>query len=158
MIPVLCVVGRSGVGKTTLLEGLLEQLGSLGLAVGLVKHTHHHLELDREGSDTQRLRRAGARRVVLTGPGAAALFVPAEEELTPRQAAELASWGCDLVLLEGFKSADLPRLEVVRAGEPVLAAGQAWLTVSDRPLEDRRWLGLERLEELAGLIQREILP
>lgn len=151
MTPALCVVGRSGAGKTTLLEALVPRLQAGGLRVGVVKHTHHRLEHDREGSDTSRL--GQAQRVVLTGPGGTVLF---GVELGAREATELAGRGCDLVLLEGFKSADLPRLEVVRGQEPVLAPGEAWLTLSDRPLEDRAWLGLDRLEELAVRIRTEL--
>lgn len=151
-VPAVCVVGRSGVGKTTLIEALVKVLRQRGVTVGLVKHTHHHLALETSGSDSHRLAATGAPQVVLSGPGLTAVFRGEGQEIDATEAVRLASPGCALVLVEGFKSAGLPRVEVVRGGEPVLLPGEARVTMSDRPLHDRQWLALHQVQELADRI------
>ena len=61
---VVCFAGASGVGKTTLIEGMIPAMKALGLRVSVVKHAHHELEIDHPGKDTHRHREAGAFEVV----------------------------------------------------------------------------------------------
>jgi molybdopterin-guanine dinucleotide biosynthesis protein B len=111
----LAIVGTSGSGKTTLLERLIPALERRGVSVAAIKHSHHDA-FDRQGSDTARLRAAGARAVLIEGPGQFALFGPrrgSAVRLLPR---------VDLVLLEGFKSAAVQKVEVHRGAGPLLCA------------------------------------
>jgi molybdopterin-guanine dinucleotide biosynthesis protein B len=115
--------GWSGSGKTTLIEQLIPVLVARGLAVALVKHAHHDFDIDRPGKDSYRHRKAGAREVLVTSSARWALMheLGGAPELTLADA--LATLGpCDLVLVEGFKSAPLPKLEVYRpaVGKPLL--------------------------------------
>jgi len=118
------IAGHSGMGKTTLLERLIPELGSRGLVVSLIKHSHKDIEIDRPGKDSFRLREAGCMEVMLLGDRRWALMhelrgaaEPALDYLLSRLQA------CDLVLIEGFKSGDFPKLEIWRAelGRPMLA-------------------------------------
>ena len=117
------IAGRSGMGKTTLLERLVPELKRRGLRVSLIKHSHKDIEIDRPGKDSWRLREAGCHEVLLLGERRWALMhelrgggEPSLDELLPRLT------GCELVLVEGFKGGDFPKLEVWRAepGKPPL--------------------------------------
>jgi molybdopterin-guanine dinucleotide biosynthesis protein B len=103
-------------GKTTLLERLLPELRARGLLVSLIKHSHKELDIDRPGKDSYRLREAGCQEVLLTGKRRWALMHELKEDAEPSLAYLLSKLqACDLVLIEGFKQGDYPKLEVWRA-------------------------------------------
>lgn len=105
------IVGASGSGKTTLIEALIPRLIARGLTVATVKLTHHDLDLDHKGKDSRRHREAGAGQVALIGPRRAQVFF--ERPMTLDDAlARLEP--CDLVLVEGFIDAAIPKIEVHR--------------------------------------------
>jgi molybdopterin-guanine dinucleotide biosynthesis protein B len=117
---VLGLLGWSGSGKTTLLTRLLPLFIARGLSVSTVKHAHSGFDLDQPGKDSFRHRAAGAREVMIaSGTRWALLHELAGAE--PELAALLQRLSpVDLVLVEGFKSAPHPKIEVYRA-----ALGQA---------------------------------
>lgn len=110
---VLAISGVHNSGKTTLLEKLLPQLRKRGLKVGVIKHDGHDFAPDVPGTDSFRLRQAGAEGVA-TFSGSRYLLT---EELRLTEQDLLAVFerhGYDLVFLEGFKSSGWPKIEVVR--------------------------------------------
>ncbi|MDO9113036.1 MAG: molybdopterin-guanine dinucleotide biosynthesis protein B [Polaromonas sp.] len=119
---VVAFAGYSGSGKTTLVESLIPALKLRGLRVSVVKHAHHSFDIDQPGKDTYRHRQAGAFEVVVASDKRLALIREFEQ---PRALsvhhliAELYE-GVDWVLVEGFKSSDLLKVEVWRAdsGKP----------------------------------------
>ncbi len=112
------IAGRSGMGKTTLLERLVPELGSRGFVVSLIKHSHKPIEIDRPGKDSYRLREAGCQEVLLLGDGRWALMHELRGDAEPALDYLLSRLQrCDIVLVEGFKSGDFPKLEVWRAAE-----------------------------------------
>ena len=108
--------GWSGSGKTTLVEQLIPQLRAKGLVVSLVKHAHHEFDIDQPGKDSHRHREAGCQEVLVTSAMRWALMheLRGAPELSLDAALARLS-PCDLVLVEGFKSAAIPKLEVYRA-------------------------------------------
>ncbi len=121
---VLGIVGWSGSGKTSLLIAMIQQLKARGLAVSTIKHAHHALELDRPGKDSYRHRHAGAEETILANAARFALFCEHRDKPEPDLGDLLARLApVDLVLVEGFKSYDFPKLEVYR---PVLGRPALW--------------------------------
>jgi molybdopterin-guanine dinucleotide biosynthesis protein B len=118
--------GWSGSGKTTLIEQLIPRFVGRGLSVSLVKHAHHEFDLDQPGKDSFRHREAGCREVLVTSAVRWALQheLRGEPELSLDAALQQLS-PCDVVLVEGFKAAAIPKLEVYRAsvGKPLLHPG-----------------------------------
>ncbi len=110
--------GYSGSGKTTLVEALIPRLRLRGLRVSVVKHAHHDFDIDHPGKDTARHRAAGAFEVVVASDQRLALMrefeVPAQLSVH-HLIAELYD-GVDWVLVEGFKSSDVLKIEVWRPG------------------------------------------
>ena len=124
---VLGFAGYSGSGKTTLIESLMPRLNAVGLKVSVIKQSHHDLEVDVPGKDSWRHRHAGAREVLLTSPHRWMLVRELRDEAEPELAEHIARLSpCDLVLVEGFRHAALPKLEVWRA-----ANGRPWLHPHD---------------------------
>jgi molybdopterin-guanine dinucleotide biosynthesis protein B len=108
--------GWSGSGKTTLVERLIPQLRAMGLTVSLIKHAHHDFDIDHAGKDSHRHRQAGCQEVLVTSAMRWALMheLRGAPELSIDAAlAQLSP--CDLALVEGFKRAAIPKLEVYRA-------------------------------------------
>ena len=108
--------GFSGSGKTTLVEQLVTRLKLAGQRVSVVKHAHHAFDIDHEGKDSWRHRQAGAYEVVVASNRRLAKIreyeVPADPSVHDL-IRELSA--CDWVLVEGFKLAALPKVEVWRA-------------------------------------------
>jgi molybdopterin molybdotransferase len=114
-IPLITFVGRSGAGKTTLLEKLIAELVRRGYRVATIKHhSHNGFEIDQRGKDSWRHARAGSEHVVVAAPDKIASYRRLEGELTLEEAASGIS-GVDVILVEGYKQARLPTVEVVRA-------------------------------------------
>ena len=117
------ITGHSGMGKTTLLERVLPELQARGLTVSLIKHSHKDLDIDRPGKDSYRLREAGCQELLLMGRNRWALMHEMREADEPSLSHMLSKLqACDLVLIEGFKQGNFPKLEVWRLeiGKPSL--------------------------------------
>jgi molybdopterin-guanine dinucleotide biosynthesis protein B len=115
--------GWSGSGKTTLIEKLMPRFVGAGLRVSLIKHAHHTFDVDQPGKDSYRHRHAGAAEVLVTSSRRWVLMHElrgAHEPPFEEQVKRLSP--CDLLLVEGFKHAPIPKLEVWRAepGEALL--------------------------------------
>ena len=120
---VMGFAGWSGSGKTTLVEQVIAALSARGLVVSLVKHAHHSFDIDHAGKDSWRHRRAGCREVMVSSDQRWSLT--RELRGAPEAGLDelLAHLGpCDLVLVEGFKRAAIPKIEVWRSvvAEPLL--------------------------------------
>ncbi|OPY75502.1 MAG: Molybdopterin-guanine dinucleotide biosynthesis adapter protein [Syntrophorhabdus sp. PtaU1.Bin050] len=105
-------VGRSKVGKTTLIERLIPLLTEKGLRIGVIKHHHNDFEIDKPGKDTYRYKRAGAKFAMLASPGKVALVEDTPVELTLEEIVARFVHGVDLLIVEGFKKEALPKIEV----------------------------------------------
>lgn len=137
MVPLVSIVGKSGVGKTTLLEKLVRELKARGYRVAVVKHHAHATSLDIPGKDSWRIAEAGADSIIVASPKEVARFERVEGE---RTLAELAArvQDVDLILTEGFRREPAPKIEVVRRAlsvDLVAPADELIAVVSDQSLE-----------------------
>ncbi len=115
--------GWSGSGKTTLIEKLIPRFVAKGLKVSLIKHAHHTFDVDQEGKDSYRHRHAGATEVLVTSSRRWVLMHELRGEREPTFEEQVRHFSpCDLLIVEGFKFARIPKVEVWRAqtGEPLL--------------------------------------
>ena len=113
----------SGSGKTTLIEQLIPLLVARGLKVSVIRHAHHGFDVDQRGKDSYRHRQAGASEVLVSSDTRWALMHELRTEAEPELPALLERLSpCDLVLVEGFKSQAIPKMEIHRqaAGTPLL--------------------------------------
>jgi molybdopterin-guanine dinucleotide biosynthesis adapter protein len=135
---VVAVVGRSGAGKTSLLEALIPAIRGHGLKVATIKHhAHPGLDIDHPGKDTWRHARAGSDQVILAAPDRLASIRRLQAPLTPDELlAEVRD--VDLVLAEGFRQSDWPKVEVLRRAvtpQPLCRPDELLALVCDQPVD-----------------------
>lgn len=134
--------GFSGAGKTTLIEGIIPSLVGRGLRVSLIKHAHHDFDIDHPGKDSWRHRRAGCGEVLVASRKRIALMTELRDAPEPPLTELLGRLApCELVLVEGYKHAAIPKIEVRRAARitPTLHDADPWVVAvaSDRPVDTR---------------------
>ena len=128
-IPILGFSAWSGTGKTTLLRQLIPALKARGLRVSVIKHAHHHFDLDFPGKDSYELRKAGADQTVICTTTRMAMITefdhPGDEPDLRQIIASLDTSRIDMVLVEGYKDIHFPKIELHRAelGKPYLYTG-----------------------------------
>lgn len=113
MVPVVNVVSKSNVGKTTLIEKLIRELTYRGYNIATIKHDVHGFDIDKPGKDTWRHKRAGASSVTISSPNKIAIIKSVKEEWNLDKLIELNK-DADLVIIEGYKSSNKPKIEVIR--------------------------------------------
>ena len=120
------VVGWKNAGKTGLMERLVTEITGRGITVSTVKHAHHSFDVDHPGKDSFRHRTAGASEVLLASGNRFALMHELRGAKEPSLAELLTRLSpVDLVLIEGYKRDDHPKVEAHRAvtGNPLIAPG-----------------------------------
>ncbi|MDD1629186.1 MAG: molybdopterin-guanine dinucleotide biosynthesis protein B [Methylococcaceae bacterium] len=116
-VPILGFAAFSGTGKTTLLTQIIPVLKHHGVRIGLIKHSHHNFQIDQPGKDSFRLREAGASPVMLVSTHRRAIITEISPEQEPRlddQLKLLDQSELDLILVEGFKAEQFPKIELHR--------------------------------------------
>lgn len=112
--PVISIVGKSGAGKTTLLEKVIKRLKEDGIRVAAIKHDAHRFDMDKPGKDTWRMAQAGADVVVISSSEKMAMIEKVSEEKSLDEIVAMLP-EVDIVLTEGYKSGDKPKIEVYRS-------------------------------------------
>lgn len=110
---IIGVAGFKNAGKTTLVEKLVIDLTARGYSVSTVKHAHHSFDIDHEGRDSFRHRKAGATEVAVVSSGRWALIHELRGEAEPNLEDILVKLApCDLVIIEGYKRDGHDKIEV----------------------------------------------
>jgi molybdopterin-guanine dinucleotide biosynthesis protein B len=137
-IPIITVIAKSGSGKTTFLEKLIHTLTERGYRLATVKHhSHSGFEVDQPGKDSWRHAKAGSRHVIIAAPDKIASYRLLDHELTLDEVVREVS-GVDLILVEGYKQANKPTIEIVRREVGIDLIGdpsQTLAIVTDTPLQ-----------------------
>ena len=160
MPPIVSIVGRSNSGKTTLIEKLIPELKSRGYRVATIKHAMHSLSFDEPGKDSWRYAQAGSDAVAISSLDKIVLIRPNTGDLTLAQIARLLGDDYDIVLAEGFKQSNAPKIEVHRkeVGPPLGSVTNLVAIVTDEPLKTRkRQFSPEDIKGLADLLESVFL-
>ena len=160
-VPILSIVGRSGSGKTTLMEKLVRELKRRGYRLAVVKHHRHAgIRMDTPGKDTWRFAQAGADHVMLAGPDGA-YHVRSYQEEPPLEELVSCIDNVDLILTEGYKGGDTPKIDVIRGHEePILVSDpdQVVAIASDRTWDiDTRQFALDDPDSLATFVEEHFI-
>ncbi|MFV0295675.1 MAG: molybdopterin-guanine dinucleotide biosynthesis protein B, partial [Hyphomicrobiaceae bacterium] len=162
--PVVGIVGWKNSGKTTLTVRLVEELVARGRRVATVKHAHHALQIDDGETDSARHRRAGARQVAVVSSERMAVVKELAGEPEPGLGDVLALLDpCDVIVAEGYKRADIPKIEARRAAaqsrEP-LADGDRWVVAiaADHEADGagRPVFAIDDIAGIADFVEREV--
>jgi molybdopterin-guanine dinucleotide biosynthesis protein B len=160
MLPIISVVGKSKSGKTTLIEKLIPELKKRGYRIGTIKHTHHDFDMDKKGKDSWRHKAAGADTVIVASREKIVM-------IKDENSAGLELLGkyfddVDLVITEGFKKENRPKIEIYRSHKNNLPLCQNDKTVialvTDTDIRvNVPVFGLEEIKSLADLIEKNYL-
>ncbi|MCP3872279.1 MAG: molybdopterin-guanine dinucleotide biosynthesis protein B [Desulfobacteraceae bacterium] len=158
---IITIVGKSNSGKTTLLEKLIALLTQRGYKVGSVKHAHDGFEMDKEGKDSWRHRKAGANSTLVISENKIAMIKDDKTNYIEKMGSYLSDM--DIILAEGFKKQTLPKIEVFRVEsvhkEPLCMDDEnliAFVTDSDyKPSAPS--FGLEDIQGIANFIELKFL-
>lgn len=156
MVPIISIVGQSKSGKTTLLEKLITELKSRGYRVATIKHTPNGMTFDEPGKDSWRHIQAGSEATILSSPDRLVMIKPLASRATLDEIARLFGDDCDIVLTEGFKQDDAPKIEVHRreAGPTLKTVKKLFAIATDEPLETKtRQFSLDDIKGLADLLE-----
>jgi molybdopterin-guanine dinucleotide biosynthesis protein B len=113
-IPLISIVGTSKSGKTTFIEKLIPVFKKKGLRIATIKHHHLDFEIDRVGKDTYRHKQAGSSTVILSSPYKIAIVRNVEKEVPLRDIVSRYIDDTDIIITEGYKKEDTPKIEIFR--------------------------------------------
>ncbi len=134
--PIVSVVGYSGSGKTTFIVKLVPELTRRGIRVGTIKHDVHGFQMDKPGKDSWRHKQAGAAMTVISSPVQIGVVRDVDHDHSLDELLPLFS-GMDLIVTEGYKRGDKPKLEIFRSdmqAEPLCTSDEnllAFITDAD---------------------------
>ena len=179
MVPIVCIVGKKGVGKTHVMEMLVAELKNRGYRVATVKHSVHGIDVDQEGKDSWRHAQAGSDAVVISSPQKLALIRKVDHDNTLAELSRFIASDFDIILAEGFKRDKAPKIEVHRKelGRDLLCAQEELLALAtdesldlnipqyspdDAPglvdLIEKRYLNKEAKEVVSLFVNGEPVP
>ena len=156
MAPIVSIIGRSKSGKTTLLENLIVELKKRGYRVGTMKHTPLGMTWSDDDKDSQRHIKAGSEATIMVAPDKLVLIKPVTEAPSLEEVARLFGEDCDIILAEGFKQGDAPKIEVHRRGvaTPLKDVKKLFAIATDEKLNTTvRQFALDDIKGIANLIE-----
>lgn len=161
LIPLVTFIGKSNSGKTTLLVRLIPELKKRGYKIATIKHTHHDVVIDKEGKDSWRHRQAGADMTVLLSGKQMSYVRNLPEEPPLEIIRDRYVTDVDIVLAEGFKSCDMPKIWVFRSENSssiVNKKDNLVAVASDEQVDlDVPWFHLDDIMGLADFIEKRYL-
>ena len=138
MFPAVSIVGKSGSGKTELIERLIIEFKKRGYRVATVKHSQRQIDIDKPGKDSWKFAEAGSEAVVAVSPDRLLFTRSLEHEPKLEEILRLIGSDVDLVLIEGFRKGKAPKIEVHRkelGGELLCPVTMLSAIVTDESLD-----------------------
>lgn len=165
MVPFVSIVGKSGSGKTALIERLITEFKRRGYRVATVKHSPEHrlegIEIDKPGKDSWRFAQAGSDAIVFSSPDKLMFIKNVDGDSSIEEILRIIGGDFDLVLIESFKTGKAPKIEVHRKelGEDFVCPTEALSAiVSDKPLNlDKPQLPLDDTPAIADFIEKNFV-
>jgi len=157
MPPVVSIVGKSNSGKTTLIEKLVRELKSRGYRMATIKHSPQQSDFDELGKDSWRHVQAGSDATVVSLPDKIVLIKPVTQEATIDEVVNLIGEDYDIILAEGFKQGNAPKIAVHRKdnGAPIEGLKKVIAIVTDETLETKvRQFSPEDISALVDLLEK----
>lgn len=157
MPAIVSIVGKSKSGKTILVEKLIRELKSRGYQVATIKHAVGDLVLDKQGKDSWRHIQAGSEATAVSSPREFVLMKPVTQELNLDEITRFFGEDYDIILTEGFRQGNAPKIEVHRKdlGPPFGSLKKLVAIVTDEPLETKvRQFSSEDIKGLADLLEK----
>src|SRR5262245_59899052 len=154
--PIVGIAGWKKSGKTTLITRLIEEFTRRGVKVASIKHAHHAFQIDAEETDSAKHRRAGAVSVAIVSASRWALVNELRGAPEPSLEAVVAALGpCDLILVEGYNGAPIPKIEVRRGTtlkqQPLAPGDASVLAIAADHAADGAGRPVFALDDIAGL-------
>lgn len=164
--PIIGIAGWKKSGKTTLSVRLIEAFAARGLKVASVKHAHHDFQIDDKDTDSARHRRAGAGQVAVVSAARWAMITELNGVPEPNFEEVIAALEpCDIVVVEGYKSAAIPKIEARRTAsftkKPLCDEDPLVIAIAaDHEVEDCRLpvFSLDDVEKIADFIDATVGP
>ena len=156
MPPIVSIVGKSKAGKTTLIEKLIRELKLRGYRVATIKHVPQDIAFDEPDKDSWRHIQAGSEATTISSPNKVVLIKPVTQEPTLDEVVRFFGEDYDIILTEGFKEGNAPKIEAHRkeAGPPLEAVKKLVAIVTDEPLKTKaRQFSFEEVKGLANLLE-----
>ena len=156
MPPVVSIVGRSRSGKTTLIEKLIVELKARGYHIATAKHTHRDMTTPESDKDSDRHLKAGSEASLIIDPHGLMMIKPLQNDISIEQVAQLIGEDYDLILTEGFKEDDAPKIEVHRKenAPPLEGVKKIFAIATNEPLDTKtRQFSLEDVKGIADLVE-----
>ena len=155
MPAIVCIVGKSDSGKTTLVERLIKELELRGYRVATIKHVSRDIVFDKPEKDSWRHLQAGSKATIISSKDKVVLLKPVVIEPALSEIARIFGEDYDIILAEGFTSDDAPKIEVHRKeiGPPLGALKKLVAIVTDEPLEtETRQVSFDDVKSLTDLL------
>jgi molybdopterin-guanine dinucleotide biosynthesis protein B len=157
MPPIVSIIGNSKSGKTTLIEKLIQELKLRGYRVATIKHTPQGVNFDEPGKDSWRHIQAGSEATAVSSPDKIVMMKPIVQEATLDKIAYFLGEDYDIILAEGFKQGNAPKIEVHRkdAGPLLRDIKKLIGIVTDEPLETKaRQFSFDDVNALVDLLEK----
>jgi molybdopterin-guanine dinucleotide biosynthesis adapter protein len=158
--PVVAIVGRSKTGKTTLIEKLIRELKSRNYRIATVKNTLHKADFDIPGKDTWRHMQAGSEATALSSADSIMIIKKKNGSDDLEQILRFYNNDYDLIIVEGYKESDLPKIEVHRKekGLPLSNLTELLAIATDEKLDsDVPQISLDDYKGIADIIQKKVI-
>lgn len=159
---VISVVGRKNSGKTTFITRLIPELKKRGYKIGTIKHDAHEFEIDKVGKDSWKHKKSGANQVLIVSESKLALIKDVFDEKDPSFLIKKYFDDVDIVIIEGYKKYDFPKIEVFRSDiskgkEPLFLKSENLLAiVSDVEFNGVYSFRTDRMKDITDLIEKYI--